>query len=293
MYTLPAQPILAWSASWRRGFRIRNFYKRIRGNFDKGYEALKEAGEVAARAASVGEGGISSDDPEAIAKLHEQLEPLRQKQARMVLANKLVRKQDREGLRAAGFPDVIIDEMVQAVVESGKCRAYEPYCSSATTQRREHFAGRNRPGLESSVSGPLSESTLPLRAGSQRHAGSSRTVEADRLQLFFPGKPDAPKSARSSRAMVSAGRRWKALGNAAGNNAIWAANYVLGVAFGDLKREFQCSKCSESQGNGKHLKDAGVAAIAMRRVGLKTGPYRTMIRPMDVIVASSRAMATS
>ena len=62
------QPILIGHHSERGD---RSYRAKIYANFGKGFDALKAAGEMAARAASIGSGGISSDDPDAIKKLRE------------------------------------------------------------------------------------------------------------------------------------------------------------------------------------------------------------------------------
>lgn len=64
------QPILIGHHSEGRD---RNYRKKISRTFDRAHEAHKEARELASRAASVGTGGISSDDPDAIEKLRGEL----------------------------------------------------------------------------------------------------------------------------------------------------------------------------------------------------------------------------
>jgi hypothetical protein len=64
------QPMLVDHYSYKRD---RNYRAKASASIDKGCELLKASEEVARRAESVGTGGISSDDPEAITKLREQL----------------------------------------------------------------------------------------------------------------------------------------------------------------------------------------------------------------------------
>lgn len=81
----PGQPILVghYSEKRHRGL-LRRHDNRMRSGFAK----LKEAEEYARRAASVGTGGISSDDPEAIAKLTEKRSDLEVRRDWMKAANK-------------------------------------------------------------------------------------------------------------------------------------------------------------------------------------------------------------
>ena len=76
---------------------------------ERAFEDIKAAQDLRARAASVGTGGISSDDPAAVVKLREELAKLEALQARMIAANKIVRKfkadihNGRLALGQAGF----------------------------------------------------------------------------------------------------------------------------------------------------------------------------------------------
>lgn len=67
------QPILVGHHSEKRD---RNFRKRIDSNMRASFELNKAAEEAAGRAASVGSGGISSDDPDAVVKLKGELASL-------------------------------------------------------------------------------------------------------------------------------------------------------------------------------------------------------------------------
>jgi hypothetical protein len=61
----------------------------------------KLAEKLAEKAASVGKGGISSDDPDAVAKLKIQLEKITKAQNTMVAFNKAMRAGDAAGMLAA------------------------------------------------------------------------------------------------------------------------------------------------------------------------------------------------
>jgi hypothetical protein len=82
-------------------------------DIERGAKLEKKAQELARRAESVGSGGISSDDPDAVTKIRAEIEKLEAQQKRMVAANKLIRKNDREGLAAMGFSEGTINQLFQ------------------------------------------------------------------------------------------------------------------------------------------------------------------------------------
>jgi hypothetical protein len=100
------QPILVGHHSEKRD---RRFRVRIGDTMRKGIEARQKADELERRAASVGTGGISSDDPEAAVKLRAELAKLEALQERMKSANRCVRRGDRAGLAALGFSEQQIE----------------------------------------------------------------------------------------------------------------------------------------------------------------------------------------
>src|SRR5688572_30263995 len=81
------QPILVGHHSEKRD---RNYRRKACNRVDAGFALQKEAGELAARAASVGNSGISSDDPDAPAKLKERVAELEALQTKMAATNKLL-----------------------------------------------------------------------------------------------------------------------------------------------------------------------------------------------------------
>lgn len=83
------QPILIGHHSETRD---RNYRNRIHTTYGKAFEQQDKADHYAQKAASVGTGGISSDDPDAIDKLKEQLTQARDSQDMMKKANAAIRK---------------------------------------------------------------------------------------------------------------------------------------------------------------------------------------------------------
>jgi len=94
------QPILVGHHSEGRD---RNFRAKIHNTFGKAFVLQEKAAHYQQRAAGVGTGGISSDDPAAIAKLRDQLDQMQAAQDKMKKANALLKKGDDAGLAALGF----------------------------------------------------------------------------------------------------------------------------------------------------------------------------------------------
>lgn len=74
--------------------RDRAYRARIRATSEKAFRLDEKADYYEQKAASVGTGGISSDDPEAIEKLKKDAERLKVKQERMKAANRAIRMKD-------------------------------------------------------------------------------------------------------------------------------------------------------------------------------------------------------
>jgi hypothetical protein len=83
------QPILVGHHSEKRD---RNYRDRIHNTFGKAFHALDKARHYEDKAASVGTGGISGDDPDAVAKLRAELESLERGQQSMKDANAAIRR---------------------------------------------------------------------------------------------------------------------------------------------------------------------------------------------------------
>ena len=96
------QPILVGHHSEGRDRRYRG---RIDNTFRKGVDEQKKADYYAQKAASIGKGGISSDDPDAIVKLKAKLQKMEDDQAMMKAANRIARskkKTDQEKIASLG-----------------------------------------------------------------------------------------------------------------------------------------------------------------------------------------------
>jgi hypothetical protein len=190
------QPILVGHHSEGRDRRYR---ARIHDNFAKGFESMKEADKVAERAAAVGSGGISSDDPDAVAKLRAELEKLDCDQQRMKDANATVRRHKGEAaipyLVQAGFPESIAAKL--AAPDFCGRRGFPDYATKNN--------GANMRRIRERIA------QLEARSGAaacEREAADGlrivENVDANRLQMFFPAKPG--DTVRAS--LKSYGFRW-------------------------------------------------------------------------------------
>lgn len=109
------QPILIGHHSENRDRRYR---ARIHNTFGKAFALQDKAKHYEQKAAAVGTGGISSDDPEAVQKLKAELANLNASQERMKAANKAIRagKTDAEkiaNLLNIGFSEAVALEAIK------------------------------------------------------------------------------------------------------------------------------------------------------------------------------------
>ncbi|GGX72465.1 hypothetical protein GCM10007385_46560 [Tateyamaria omphalii] len=206
------QPILAGHHSEGRH---RAVLKRADNAMRKSVEEGKRAGALRAKAAAVGTGGISSDDPDAVDKLREKLANLETSQANMKAANKIVRKWAKKGVtpESAGedfdtyaaelaavadhFSAQVARELLKPQWGDAGPIGFAPY------QLTNNNAEINR----------LKKRIAQLEKASTRETkeydfqGVCRVVEnagENRLQFFFDGKPDENTRA----VMKSNGFRW-------------------------------------------------------------------------------------
>lgn len=209
------QPILVGHYSEKGD---RNYRRRAAAQLDKGVALDRKADQLERRAAAVGSGGVSSDDPEAVAKLKEQLAEVEAKQAKMVATNKALRKGDQAALEALGYSAAMIERLKQPDYAGRVGFAdYELKNNNANARRiKARIAELERNAGRESVEREV--------------AGGVRLVEnaeENRLQLFFPGKPSAAVRAE----LKGAGFRWApsvgAWQRQLNNAARWAADRVL------------------------------------------------------------------
>lgn len=197
----------------------RAFRAKIGKTYDKAFETLKAADEVAARAASVGTGGVSSDDPDAIKKLQAEVVEREAAQTKMAAVNKALRAGDNAAVLALGVPESVLAK----------------WNDPATSKWDKGFASFQLSNNSASIRRIKSRIEQLQSAAKREHKEIShnsgvrlvQNVEANRLQLFFPDKPD-----EATRKMLKAsGFRWAPSENAwqrhLNNAGVYAAQNVL------------------------------------------------------------------
>lgn len=186
------QPIQSNHHSTRRDI---NYRGKIDKKFRKGYELYNKAQRQRERAeAAARNTAIFSDDPSAAEKLADKIARLEARQEMMKKANKLVRAENREGLADMGFSESAIDQMLKGDFVGRKgFPDYEIRNNGANIRRLKERLEQ----IEARVNEETTERTI----------GDIRIVEnaeANRLQIFFPGKP-APEIIKE---LKGRGFRW-------------------------------------------------------------------------------------
>jgi hypothetical protein len=175
------QPILVGHHSEGRDRRYRGRIVRV---MDQGMEASKKADYYEDKAASVGKGGISSDDPDAIAKLRAELDKCEKNQEMMRAANKIIKSKK-----------LTDDQKVAQVAELMNVSQ-----ASAAKLLQSDFAGRigfadYQLTNNSANIRRIKERIASLEASAGRqdvteqHGDITYRETDNRVELIFPGKP--------------------------------------------------------------------------------------------------------
>lgn len=210
------QPILVGHHSEGRDRRYR---ARIHNQHRSGFALMDKAAYLRRKAASVGTGGISSDDPEAIQKLAAQVAGLRQQQERMKAANKLVRKSDRGGLAGMGFSESEINGLLTP-----------DFCGRLGFP---DYTIKNNNANIRRIDKRIAQLRADLERQSVEHAGAGYTycesVDENRVMFEFDRKPAKP----AREMMGRNGFRWSPTRGVAGawvrllnGNGIFAGQMV-------------------------------------------------------------------
>jgi hypothetical protein len=175
------QPILVGHHSEKRH---RAALARSDSHMRKGVEAYKAAQDAEARADAVGSGGISSDDPDAVVKLREQLERMEAKHRQMKAVN-AAHKAYKAGKAnwAAG-----LNEAEKAHVTSYvPAYSWEPH-PIPPYRFQNHSANMRR------IKQRLEQLTASAGREQQANVQCAGFIvgdnkDANRIQILFPGKP--------------------------------------------------------------------------------------------------------
>lgn len=211
------QPIILGRG--RATVRDINYREKACGAMERGWKMQEEAAKTQARADAVGTGGISSDDPDAVKKLEAQLAEREKAQEMMTTANKLVRKKDRDGLLAQGWPVENVDGWLNTPSWGGKYRAFEPFELSNNNANIKRIKDR--------IASLKAESGREYQEIERAGVKVVQNPDINRIQLVFPDKPSAEVRAilkgRGFRWAPSEGAWQRQLNNA----GIFAAKCVL------------------------------------------------------------------
>ena len=112
------QPILVGHHSEKRD---RNYRGRIHDTFGRAFAAMEKAKHFEEKAAGVGYGGISSDDPDAIHKLRAKLEGMERSHALMKSVNQAIRRNKTPESRIAALMSLGLTETTAKALLTPDC----------------------------------------------------------------------------------------------------------------------------------------------------------------------------
>lgn len=194
--------------------RHRAALKRSHAAIDRAIAENTKAAHYEAKAAGVGNAGISSDDPEALDKLRAKLANREAAQVMMREANKLIRAAHKAGCQ----PDTEAADAPKMAAFLEKMRALGIREDAARLGLKPDFAGRRGFADYETSNNSAEIRRLKLRIEQLEAAQAAETTETEyqgfgrvvenadenRLQIFFDGKPSAEIRAE----MKAQGFRW-------------------------------------------------------------------------------------
>ncbi len=222
------QPILVGHHSEKRD---RNYRNKIHNKFGKSIALQEKADHLTKRAdAAESNRTISSDDPEALTKLQEKITKLEEERNRMKVFNrawKTYEKGDDSKLKVLGLDDAGIQRM-KTKIDNDYSWNKQPFASwqlsnlgatiRSAKQRLEHLSVQFNAVTNSETFGDVE---------------IIENAEENRLQIVFPGKPDA--NIRSE--LKRRGFRWSPRNKAwqlhLTNAAKWKAHQVVEIYLKD------------------------------------------------------------
>lgn len=158
--------------------RHRRILEKADNDMRKGCEAIDKKKYYEEKAASVGKGGISSGDPEAIDKLKEKLARLQELQERMKAANKAIKKNDDNALKKIGYNESQIIELKNPTF--GVQAGYPAYALTNNNSNMKRIKDRIA----------SLEKVVAIGNVKKEYKGFTYQEEDNRAQFIFPGKPD-------------------------------------------------------------------------------------------------------
>lgn len=160
---------------------------------ERAFEDTRQAADLRAKAASVGRGGVSSDDPEAVIKLREKLAKLEKKQDAMKRANAIIRKHKAQ---ESAVPELI----ALGLSEANAREALKPdFCGRIGFPNYELTNNNgNMRRIKQRIEALTKQAATVDQDDREHDCGVYRVVECfadNRLRVYFDGKP--PESVRS------------------------------------------------------------------------------------------------
>lgn len=154
--------------------------------WDKNHEDYKEVGAILGKIEAIfyGKDVIKSDDENAIEKLQDKVDGLREDQERMKQANKAIRMKDKEKGDATLHDMGYTDEQIAQLREPDFCGriGFPDYMLTNNNANIRRLEGRIK-SLQKTKSQGTQESK-------NKFFKVKENVEAMRIQLFFEGKPE-------------------------------------------------------------------------------------------------------
>tara|TARA_R110000824_G_scaffold44153_1_gene128614 strand:+ start:2341 stop:3144 length:804 start_codon:yes stop_codon:yes gene_type:complete len=185
------QPILVGHHSEGRHRKI---IERADNAMRRGIEAEKQAANLESRVAHPST-AISSDDPDAIPKLQAKIDKAVDKQEFTKKANRLLRKNDESGLREMGFTDATL-----AAFKTPDFAGRTGFASFELTNNSANIR-RMKQRIKTLKA---QQSAVTVEKELSQGVRVVENAEENRLQIFFPGKPDFDVRAK----LKAAGFRW-------------------------------------------------------------------------------------
>jgi hypothetical protein len=217
------QPILVGHHSEKRH---RSDIRKIDRSMRAGVEASKEAADLERRAdAAESSSAVSSDDPDAVAKLQEKLAKLERQREQFVAINAALRRGDDAALAAMGLSESTI-----AKLKTPDGSVYGGRIGIPSYQLQNMGAEIRR--LKARIDTMHRVDATPAGEWEGAAARVVDSPEANRVQVFFPGKPDEA----TRRQLKQAGFRWAPSEGAwqrqRSNAALYHAKRLAGVGDG-------------------------------------------------------------
>ena len=181
--TIPfGQPILVGHHSEKRD---RNFRNKIHDTFGKAFAALDKAKHYEDKAASVGRGGISSDDPDAIKKLRAELANAENSHAKMKAANVAIRKNATQEARLAALVEIGFSETDAKELIVPNCMGHVGFASYSLSNSNANMTRIKKRIAEL-------ERTANRQTKEEEAEGYTyrEDTEENRVMFIFDGKPD-------------------------------------------------------------------------------------------------------